>query len=128
MRKFVIRYSKQDTLIMEVEVEKIPAIEDLSVMFLKPGEWKGKILKPESLYEKSNLPQGNLIPPISCWWAFHDDVESAKETLRQSCKSGFWKRKAVEAARAGLDKFEIDEVEMELEAEKALGEVKVIYL
>jgi hypothetical protein len=40
---------------MEAEVEKILGVEDLAVMFLPPGEFKGRVLKPESFMKKINL-------------------------------------------------------------------------
>jgi hypothetical protein len=125
MRKFIIQYSKQGTFIMEVEVEKILGLEDLSVMFLPPGEFKGRILKPESLYEKDKF--GKLISPIWACHVFFDDVDSAMNHLRKNTKFGFFKSKAVEANKLGLD-LEINEEEMKLKTEEILSEVKVIYL
>ncbi len=127
MRKFISSYSRQNIFVMEVEVEKISGIEDSSVIFLNPGEWKGRILKPESLYEKNIDPQGKPVPPTYCWWAFHNDIDSVMKNIRKSCELDFRKSKAKEA-KLDLDQIEIDEEVMKLEVEKILSEVKVIYL
>lgn len=110
---------------MESEVEKILGLEDLSVMFLPPGEFKGRVLKPESFYEKDK--SGKLAPPIWAYHVFFDDVESAMNRLRKNAEFSFFKSKAVEANKLGLD-LEINEAEMKLKAEEILSEVKVIYL
>jgi hypothetical protein len=47
--------------------------------------------------------------------------------LRSDAEFGYFKSKAVEAYKLGLE-LKIDETEMKLKAEEILSEVKVIYL
>lgn len=76
MKKFTIISRKGVTSIQEVEIQMLSAMEDPSVMWMNPGEYKAKVLKPESLYEKQN--DGSLIPPVWCWFAFFDTEEAAR--------------------------------------------------
>lgn len=76
MKKFTIISRKGVTSIQEVEIQLLSSIEDPSVMWMNPGEYKAKVLKPESLYEKQN--DGSLTPPIWCWFAFFDTEAEAR--------------------------------------------------
>lgn len=77
MRKFIVHTralpgcckTSESPLIVEVEGEVISAVEDPSVMWLPKGEYKFRILKPESLYEPkevSGSKEKTMVPPIYC--------------------------------------------------------------
>lgn len=87
MRKFVIISKKGTTILQEVEIEYMTALTDSSIIFLKPGEWKAKVLKPESLYEKQN--DGSLRPPVWCWHAFYSNEVTAREQAEADIKKEF---------------------------------------
>lgn len=87
MRKFVIISKKGTTVLQEVEIEIMTALTDPSIMFLKPGEWKAKVLKPESLYEKQN--DGSLVPPIWCWHAFYSNEVTARDQAESDIKKEY---------------------------------------
>ncbi len=79
MRKFVIQSKKGKTVIMEVEVEILPSVGEPG---LKPGEWKARILAPESLHQRiekdvNGKKEFVLIPDVWCWHAFYDDKGQA---------------------------------------------------
>ena len=77
MRKFTILFKKGVTTLQEVEVEYVTAMQDPSIMWLKPGEYKAKVLKPESLYEKQD--DGSLTPPVWYSFAFYNSEEDARK-------------------------------------------------
>jgi hypothetical protein len=98
MRKFTIISRKGVTTIQEVEIELVSTLEDPSVMWMKPGEYKAKVLKPESLYEKQN--DGRLISPIWCWFAFFNSEDDARAQAEQDLK-----REMERAARKNKSQF-----------------------
>ena len=54
-------------------------------MFLKPGEYKARILRPIFFHEEKDKA---LIPKVCHSWMFHDSIEEARiasaEMIRQS--------------------------------------------
>ena len=77
MRKFIVHTralpgcckAGDAPLIVEVEGEMITGLQDPSVMWLPEGEYKFRILKPESLYEPKEAPgvkEKTMVPPIYC--------------------------------------------------------------
>ena len=129
MRKFIINYSKQ-TSIIEVEFEKVLPVDDLSVMYLKEGEWKGKISKPTSLYEKHPVT-GKLSQPVWCWHAFHDSPEVCYPILRANTRNALIKSRIQEAIKNGHDPslpLEINEEDLAVEVEEVISKVQVVYL
>ncbi len=48
--------------VIQVEIERITAMEDPSVMFLPNGEFRARILNPTSLWEKND--RGVLVAPV----------------------------------------------------------------
>jgi len=95
MRCFTIISKKGTTILQEVEVEVVRAIEDPSVMWLPKGESKMKILKPESLFEKQL--DGSLTPPVWHSHAFYTTEfiarEIAKENIRAEMERAARKKK-----------------------------------
>lgn len=87
MKKFTIISKKGVTTIQEVEIQMLSAREDPSVMWMNPGEYKAKVLKPESVYEKQN--DGSLTPPVWCWFAFFDSEEAARSQAESDLKHEF---------------------------------------
>jgi hypothetical protein len=83
MRKFTIQCKKGTTSIMEVEVEIIKPLEDASVMWLKPGEYRARILLPKSFHQKiersvDGKKETVTVPDVWCWHAFYDSLEDAQ--------------------------------------------------
>jgi len=129
MRKFIINYSKQ-TSIIEVELEKVSPMEDISIMWLKEGEWKGKISNPVSLYEKHPVT-GKLSQPIWCWHVFYDSPEVCYPILRTNTRNALIKPKTQEAIKNGHDPLlplEINEEDLLAEVEEMISKVQVVYL
>jgi hypothetical protein len=129
MRKFIINYFKQ-TSIIEVEFEKVSAIEDIAVLWLKEDEWKGKISKPTSLYEKHPVT-GKLSQPIWCWHAFYDSPEDCFTILRTNTRKSLIKFKTQEAIKNDHDpsqSLEINEEDLEMEVEEMISKIQVVYL
>lgn len=83
MRKFVIHSGRDKTSIMEVECQMITAIEDPSVMWIPKGEYRARILKPNTFTEKDGR---SLV-----WYsiAFYDTLEVAKEASATLVRSSF---------------------------------------
>lgn len=52
MRKFVFHHKKGIPAIVEVELEKLTQADDPSVGWLRPGEYKARILRPTSYHMK----------------------------------------------------------------------------
>lgn len=84
MRKFVVHTralpgcckTGDAPIILEVEGEMVSAVEDPSVMWLPEGEYRFRILKPESLYEPSSPKDKTMIPPV---YASHSIYSTAHE-------------------------------------------------
>ena len=80
---------------------------------LMDSEWKAKITKPESLFEKQN--DGSLLLPIYCWFAFYDSAESAflklKHLTSESLLRDKEKRKAINpSAEVDFSLSELDDI------------------
>lgn len=79
MRKFTVKSARGEVTIYEVEVEILPSICEPG---LKPGEWKARILKPDTFHMKrEKVVDGKkevfFEPDVWCWHAFHDDQGEA---------------------------------------------------
>lgn len=88
MRKYTVQCKRGKTSIVEVEIEVIKALEDPSVMWLNPGEYKARVLKPTSFHLKiERLVDGKketvMEPDVWCWHAFHESLAEA-ETYSES--------------------------------------------
>jgi len=86
---------KTDTpTILEVEGEKLTAMEDPSVMWLKEGEFWFRIMKPESLYEpkESKMEDGSrkkvMVPTVYFSAGIYSTVELAQAAAQQMIKGG----------------------------------------
>src|SRR5580692_5531160 len=101
MRKFIVHTralpgcckAGDAPIILEVEGEIITGLEDPSVMWLPEGEYKFRILKPESLYEPKEAPgakEKTMVPPIYCGHNFfstaHDLVNHSFEFAQRKSK------------------------------------------
>jgi len=83
MRKFIIQSKKGKTSIIEVEVEIISSLEDPSVLWLKAGEWRARILQPTSFHQRiEKVVDGKkevvMQPDVWCWHSFSDSIEEAQ--------------------------------------------------
>lgn len=88
MRLFVIYHSRDKaTSIMEVEAELIHAVEDPSIMWLPPTEYKIRILEPVSLYEKT--PRGHLEAPIWYSHSLYGSMDKARAAVETQIREGF---------------------------------------
>lgn len=123
MRKFVIQSVKGTTSIVEVEYEVMPKYYDYA---LQEGQWKGKITAPTFLYEKdiNNKP----VPPVWCWWAFHDSFESCLEYLKVSFGESIVRNREKKFRLAGVSCELLTEEEVDLQIAEELSKVKVIML
>jgi hypothetical protein len=123
MRKFIYYTKKGDPSIMEVEIEKLTRVEDLSIMFLHPGEYKARILLPQSFHQKVDKKQADgtikstLVPDVFYSHAFFDTVELAQEYAERIIRSSFETHKF---------KHDIDYTEEEVLA--TIANVKVVML
>ena len=123
MRKFFIHSFKGDTTIMEVEIEVMPKSYFTS---LKEGEWMGKVTAPTSLYEKQN--NGILTPPIYCWWAFYDSVETCKEQMEKACRLSLIRLKRKMSLRSDIPVEPASAEEIESEVAESISKVKIVWL
>lgn len=90
MRQFVIVVRKGERTIYEVECEKLTHMDDPSILWMQPGEWKARITAPQELYEKQTVKKvmadGSLtvttdtvmVPPVWCWHGFYDSLSRAQ--------------------------------------------------
>lgn len=93
-RSFVINTKNNKPIIYEVEIEHVTALEDSSVVDLLPGEFKAKILKPESFHDKIETLTGGKkefvnVPPVWYSFAFFSPLEVAKQAAAQLIRSEF---------------------------------------
>lgn len=123
MRKFIVRSIKGITSIVEVEYEVMPKFYDYA---LKEGEWKGKITAPTFLYEPD--VNNKLVPPVWCWWAFHDSVQTALEYLDTSFRDSFVRAKEKQARLSGEVYKPYSTQELNALVLEALDQVKVVML
>lgn len=123
MRKFVVQSIKGITSIVEVEYEVMPKFYNYA---LKEGEWMGKITAPTFLYEKDH--NNNLVPPVWCWWAFHDSVEASREYLDRSFRESVVRNGDKRARLAGETYVPMSEEDLDNFVMGAMSQVKVIML
>ena len=123
MRKFVIQSVNSSTSIVEVEYEVMPKYYDYA---LREGEWKGKITAPTFLYEKD--VNNKLVPPIWCWWAFHDSVDAAMEYLKISFRESIVRSREKKCRIAGVICYPLTSDELDSEVKSLLDKVKVVML
>lgn len=102
MRKFVI-YTRAipgccrptgTISIVEVECEMLTAMQDPSVMWGPPGEYRVRILKPEFLHETQKVLNGNVeekitVPSIYYNHALYESVEAAVAPARSEILAEF---------------------------------------
>jgi hypothetical protein len=91
---FTIVSKKGKTSITEVECELISALEDPSVMWLNPGEYRARILKPDSFHQKVEKEVDGkkvfvMVPDVWCWHSFYDTLEQAKEVAAKLIRNEF---------------------------------------
>lgn len=91
MRKFYIHNKRGATSIMEVEVQVVTPLEDCSVLWLKPGEYKARITEPQSLLLKvekivDGKKEVSFVPDVFCWHAFYETVEEAREVVAKNTR------------------------------------------
>lgn len=95
MRKFTIRSVKDVTTIYELDVVTITGVEDPSVMWLNPGEYKVRVLKPESFHMKVEKKDAEgkrvtvLEPDVWCWHSVYDDYYQALSFAVKIIESDF---------------------------------------
>jgi hypothetical protein len=83
MRKFTIQSRKDKTSIFEVEVEILTAMDDSAVLWLKPGEYRARVLKPTIFHQKvektvEGKKETTLVPDVWCWHAFYETEDEAR--------------------------------------------------
>lgn len=123
MRKFVIQSVNGSTSIVEVEYEVMPKYYDYA---LREGEWKGKITAPTFLYEKD--VNNKLVPPIWCWWAFHDSVDSAMDYLKTNFRESIVRSREKKCRIAGVTCYPLTSDELDTAVKYLLDQVKVVML
>jgi hypothetical protein len=79
MKKFTVKSVRGEFSIYELEVEMLPSIGEPG---LKPGEWKARILKPDTFHMKhEKVVDGKkevfYEPDVWCWHAFYETKEEA---------------------------------------------------
>lgn len=88
MRKFIVYTPRSGkTTIMEVEVELVTQVEDVSIGWLPIGEFKARIIEPKSLYDES--PDKTLSPPIWYSHAFYWTISGARVAAEKIIRSSF---------------------------------------
>ena len=123
MKKFVIQSVKGATSIVEVEYEVMPKFYSYT---LKEGEWMGKITAPTFLYEKDM--SNKLVPPIWCWWAFYESVETAMEYLNKNFRESIVRSLEKQARLSGSVYVPLSEEDLDNFVMGALSTVKVVML
>ncbi len=102
MRKFVVHTrplpgcckTGDAPTIVEVEGEIISSMEDPSVMWLPAGEFKYRIMLPESLYEPQEGKQADgskkkvMVPTVYHSHAIYHDLAGAQAAAKKMIKSG----------------------------------------
>ncbi len=91
MRQFTVTSKRGEVSVVEVEIEKLSGVAEPG---LKEGEWKARILRPESFHmkiEKSvdGKKETVLTPDVWCWHAFHETQEEATAYAHQLIKQEF---------------------------------------
>lgn len=125
MKKFYVQYDKGKPSILEVEIEMLTALEDISVSFLPAGEYKARVLNPKSFYEKEGA---KLVPPIYHSHAFLDSIEDAKIQAKRGIlcflERNFIKNK-IDFSKEEVDNFYST---LNVEIEKLSSAIEVIML
>jgi hypothetical protein len=85
MRKFIVHVERGGKIsVMEVEIEVITAVEDQSVMWLPEGEYKARLMAPQSFYEKQE--DGTMAPTVwyshAFCWTVHQAWAAAERMVR----------------------------------------------
>jgi hypothetical protein len=102
MKKFVVHTrplpgcckTSEAPIVVEVEGELVTSLEDPSVMWLPAGEFKFRIMLPESLYEpsESKQPDGSkkktMVPTVYHSHAIYPTLEAAQAAAKSMIKSG----------------------------------------
>lgn len=129
MKQFIIHtrpiagISDDDMSIVEVEGERIIALEDPSIMWLPKDEFRFRIFKPEFLYEPSEIkkPDGAkikvMVPTIYCSHAIYFSFADAKIASEKLVRKSFEFSKI---------KYKIDFTEEEVQAK--ISTIKTIML
>jgi hypothetical protein len=83
MKKFAIESKKNKTTIFEVEIVILTAMDDPSIAWRKPEEYKASILKPTTFHQKmEKIVDGKketvLVPDVWCWHSFFESLEEAR--------------------------------------------------
>lgn len=125
MIKFVVHSVKGITSIVEVECEMMPKSYSYS---LKEGEWMAKITAPSFMYEKDKVVENKMVPPIWCWWAFHDSVYGCVENLRSSLRGSIARAREKEARLAGTTCEPLTAEELEVQVTEVVNKIPVIRL
>lgn len=110
MKKFIIHRNS----IMEVECAKLTPVEDPSIAFLPPGEYKARIEAPATLHEKVET---KMVKPVWFSFAFFDTIEAAKKKAEDDIRVGLERNKK----KSGVDFTEAD-------IQKQLADIQVITL
>lgn len=111
MRKFIIQSGRGKTSVMEVECEIITAVEDPSVLWLEPGEYRARVVAPATLKEKDGKA------PIWYSYNFSDDLASARKKCESFVRGEF---------EFNLRKYGTEFTEEEVQ--KVLSEVETVML
>lgn len=81
--------------IIEVEYQKITAMEDPSVNFMPAGEFKARIFQPEFLWEpkegtkSDGSKEKTMVPPVYHSHSVHETLEDARRKAFELVESGF---------------------------------------
>lgn len=110
--------------ILEVEGEKISAMEDPSVLWLKEGEFWFRILKPESLYEstETKMPDGSkkkvMVPPVYFSAGVYPSLEEARTVAQFMVKASM----DFEVRKKRIESYSEEDLQ------KKLAEIKEVLL
>ncbi len=91
MRKFVVQSKKGKSSIVEVECEVIQGVEDPSVLWIPAGEYRARILSPETFHpRKEQVVDGKptTVLTLDVWYshAFYPSIEAAKLECEKSIR------------------------------------------
>lgn len=83
MRKFVLQSKKGKSSIVEVECEIVQPVEDPSVLWLQPGEYRARILAPASFHQRiekvvDGKKEPTMVPDIWYSHSFYETLEAAQ--------------------------------------------------
>lgn len=94
MRKFAIQSKRGEMTIYELDVEVLTALQDPSIMFLKEGEYRARILKPESFHMKiektvDGKKEVTYVPDVWCWHSLYDTYNDALQAASKLIEQEF---------------------------------------